>query len=62
MLEILFSIGYVLSVSTITAGIALLIWHVWNLASKLGNNRTDGLTASSPLRSHGRGNEGRTQQ
>jgi hypothetical protein len=62
MSEILFSIGYVLSAATIGAGLALLILHVWVLASKLSNTRADGLSAPSRLPSHGRGNEGRAQQ
>ena len=53
MSEILYSIGYVLSASTITAGLALLVLHVWALATKLGNDRTHPVVRSSPPQSRG---------
>ena len=62
MLELLFSIGYVLSASTIAAGLALLVWHVWDLARKLGNNRTVSRSAAPLLGSHRRANDERVQQ
>jgi len=59
MSEILFSIGYVLSASTIAAGLGLLILHVWALASKLDNNRTNPIGRSSPPQSRVCINDGR---
>ena len=57
MLDLLFSLGHMLSVLLIAAGLAILIWHDWVLASKLGNHRTAKVAVSSPLQSHGSGNE-----
>jgi len=53
MSEILYSIGYVLSASTIAAGLALLVLHLWALANKLGNDRTHPIARSSPPQSRG---------